>query len=278
MGMRFTGLVSFLGLFLAFATSAYAQSLEPLEHSHVAVGGKQIARAWLTSPTDRYKHFVLGDEYEAASLIVEMQNGERHQLDLPENLVFEDRHVRLADLDKDGKDEIVVVMSDQKQGAALAVFEAINDITLIAQTPFIGTPNRWLNPAGIADFDGDGRLEIALVQMPHLVKRLEFWRMIDGQLARVAFAEGFSNHRLGSRFQKLSAVHDVDHDGVADLIIPDADRTNLLAISLYPENRLIRTWEIPTKVDGDFVYRARNNRHVLRVRAISGKIHVIDLH
>ena len=30
-----------------------------------------------------------------------------------------------------------------------------------AETPPTGSPNTWLNPAGIADFDGDGMADIA---------------------------------------------------------------------------------------------------------------------
>lgn len=275
--MRIFAIIRIALVFLCLASVAQANAPEPIPHSSIAEGTKQVARAWLANPTDRYKHFVLGDEFEAASLVVEMSDGTLHQLDLPEHLVFEDRHVRLADINKDGRDEIMVVMSHAEKGAALAVFEADYQVALIAQTPFIGTPNRWLNPAGIADFDGDGRIEIALVKMPHLIKRLEFWRMDDGELEWVAFAEGFSNHRLGSRNLLMSVVYDMDKDGIDDLIIPGADYKKIHAISLFPENRKLKTWNLPMAVDGDFDLRIRKERDVVRARLISKKMHVISL-
>ena len=36
----------------------------------VTKGTGTIAEAWLADPTDRYRHFVLGSRYEAASLVV----------------------------------------------------------------------------------------------------------------------------------------------------------------------------------------------------------------
>lgn len=256
----------------AFSIGAAFSAPPPMPKSFIAEGTKNIAQAWLATPTTRYPHFVLGDRYEASSLVAELQNGEQLIFDLPDHLVFEDRHVRLADLDQDGNDELIVVMSSVEQGATLAAFAVVEGkLKLIAQTPFIGTPNRWLNPAGIADYDGDGQLEIALVQKPHLTKRLEFWRMIDGGFQRVAHFDGASNHRLGSRHQLLSTSFDVDGNGVLDLLIPDAGRTNLLAISLSTPNNLIKTWSMPAPIDGTLTLTTENGRTVLTIPLQDGQ-------
>ncbi len=92
-----------------------------LTDHRVAHGTGVIAEAWLADPTTRYRHFVSGSDYEAGSLVVRLKNGSLRKLVLPETSVFEDRQPRLADLDGDGVDEIVLVRSYLDRGAALAV-------------------------------------------------------------------------------------------------------------------------------------------------------------
>ncbi|WP_417524518.1 VCBS repeat-containing protein [Marinovum sp.] len=152
------------------------------------------------APTDRYPHGVLGDDLEWGALSVTC--GPRQlTAQLPETLVFEDVAPRLAQLDGQGPAEIIVVESHRDKGARLAVW-ALTDDTLqrIASTPFIGTRFRWLAPLGAADLDGDGRMEIAYVDRPHLAKVLRVWRFTEDEtLTEVASLQGVTNHRIGER-------------------------------------------------------------------------------
>lgn len=198
----------------------------------VIAGQRDVAFAWLTGPTERYRHGVLGDAIEASGLAVEMADGRRLDFALDAGSVFEDRYPRLHDLDGDGHDEILVVRSYLDRGAALAVL-GIEDgrLALKAETPAIGTANRWLNPVGAADFDGDGATEIALVQTPHIGGTLRLYRWQDGRLTDVHRAEGFSNHAIGTRELGLSAVIEANGDGVPDLAVPGADRRTLRIVT-----------------------------------------------
>lgn len=198
----------------------------------VAAGAHNIARAWLIDPTERYAHGVLGDKIEGGGLVLELRDGSRRTYRLDPGSVFEDRRVRLADLDGDGRDEAIVVQSYLDAGAALAVFRAGPDGTeFVDEVPAIGRPNRWLNPAGVADFDGDGTVEIAYVETPHIGGMLKLYELRNGELVAEAAAEGFSNHAIGSREQEMSAVHDWDGDGVADIALPGPRRTLLRFMS-----------------------------------------------
>jgi len=275
--MRLFQLFGILSFSSGICLPTLASEPAPLPNSHIAIGENQVAKTWLANPTTRYQHYVLGDRYEASSLVVEHQNGEVLQYDLPSHLVFEDRHVRLADLNNNGDDELIVVMSSLLQGAALAVFEVDHDIRLLAQTPHIGLPFRWLNPAGIADYDGDGSLEIALVQKPHLTKRLEFWRLDGSSLERVAALDGFSNHRNGSRNQLMSTTIDVNNDGIPDLLIPGLNRQSLIAVTLTPSPSVTKQWALPAQVDGDFARPHNNTTHPLRLTLQNGKSFEVDL-
>lgn len=192
-----------------------------LPDGEIAIGRRNIRRAWLARPTGRYDHGVLGDAIEAAALVVELAGGRRLEFVLDGGSVFEDRLVRLADLDGDGADEAVAVRSYLDRGAALAVLAVADGrLRLVAETAPIGRSHRWLNPAGIADFDGDGRLEVALVVTPHIGGILRLYRLEDGRLKRTFERFGFSNHAYGSAVLRRSAVLDFDDDGVADLAIP----------------------------------------------------------
>lgn len=204
-----------------------------LPDAEVARGNNGILSAWYAAPTRRYDHGVLGDAIEASALVVVDRTKKRHRLDLGLDSVFEDRKPRLGDLDGDGTDEIVTVRSYLDRGAALAVVKLTGHGTEIkGETPPIGRSHRWLNPAGIADFDGDGRAEVAIVVTPHIGGTLQFWEFQSGRMKLDLQLRGFSNHSIGSRVQEMSAVADFNGDGVVDLALPSDDQRSIRIISL----------------------------------------------
>jgi hypothetical protein len=156
----------------------------------------RIQMAALTLPTARYDHAVLGDALEWGGLQIVTDQGDL-VIRLPETRVFEDVEIRLADVDGDGAPEVIVVETDLKLGASLAIYGPQGKI---AATPFIGQTHRWLAPAGIADFDGDGRTEIAYVDRPHLRKELVFVRLEGDRLVETLHLPGLTNHRIGEDF------------------------------------------------------------------------------
>lgn len=164
-----------------------------------------IVAAAYDEPTGRYAHGVLGDalEWGALRLTVDKCTGCAASdirdvvIRLPETRVFEDLAPRLLDLDRDGLPEVVVVESDASLGARLAVYD---ETGLVTATPFIGSAFRWLAPLGAADLDGDGAVEIAYIDRPHLARTLRVWRYRDRDLTEVASLSGLTNHRIGEAF------------------------------------------------------------------------------
>lgn len=192
--MRFGALL----LLLASAPlSAFAQqrSAEP-ERFCAAAPCYAEHNAYFAQPVTRYAHGVLGDAVEWGTLILD---GAKHVLS--PSSVFEDLKPRLADIDGDGAPEAVVIESHASKGAQLAIYRR-DGARLVkhASTPYIGTRFRWLAPAGIADFDGNGTLDFAYVDRPHLAKTLRIWSYENGRLREIAAIGGLTNHRIGEDF------------------------------------------------------------------------------
>lgn len=221
-------------------TSGPAEAPQPsdiLPQSKIAVGNNDIALAWLAHRTERYPHGVLGDKLEGSAVRVLTADRKPMEFILREDSVFEDLEPRLVDVDGDGRDEILVVRSHQEAGASLLLLGIRgNRLVRLAESQAIGTPNRWINPIGAADFDGDGKIEIAAVETPHIGGHLLLFEIEGRRLREVARYAGYSNHILGSTELGLSAVFDVNGDGVPDIVLPTQDRRELRAITLNKGN------------------------------------------
>lgn len=182
-----------------------------------------ILQADLVDPTGRYDHAVLGDALEWGGLRL-VVGDQTVTMTLPENRVFEDVEARLADVTGDGAPEVILVETDLAQGASLALYGPQGKI---AATPFIGQRHRWLAPAGVADFDGDGRIEIAYVDRPHLRKELVFVRLDGDRLVETLRLPGLTNHRIGDEVIS-GGLRDCGQG--PELVLASADWTRLMLV------------------------------------------------
>jgi len=163
----------------------------------------------LANPTQRYKHGVFGQPFEYGTILTIDENGAAlRPYNLPFEQVFEDRRVRVVDLDDDGLSEVILIVADRNRGAAVALYafdpgegETSATVYPMAQSTFIGAPNRWLSPLdGAVDLDGDGSREIAVIETPHIAPTFRVHQWNGGKLdtlARIPL-DGYSNHSFGS--------------------------------------------------------------------------------
>ncbi len=199
---------------------------------HPARADETITSAKFIDPTTRYAHGVLGDDIEYGGLELTVRTKGTNQgtsvltVRLPQDRVFEDLAPRLVDVTKDGSPEAIVVESQADTGAQLAIYDAGG--TKIAATPHIGTRNRWLAPIGAADLDGDGHVEIAYIDRPHLAKTLRIWRFENSGLTEIAAIPDLTNHRIGEDFISGGLRN---CNGIPELIVANANWARIISIS-----------------------------------------------
>jgi hypothetical protein len=221
----------------AAASPAPAAAAQRLEGSQAVSGSRDIAWAWLGSPTNRYPHKALGSATHAATLhvIAAQQQGSAAKprmliVTLPLHKVFEDLTVRLVDLDGDNRDEVIVIESDAARGSATVVYGLAGQALVeLARSPYAGGTFRWLNYVGTADFDGDGKLDVASVITPHIGGTLTLYHYKPPHLVPFARAMDTSNHRMGDPELDLAVI--VEQPGLRPtIIVPDMSLKALHAL------------------------------------------------
>ena len=189
------------------------------------LGAETITAARYTDETSRYAHGVLGDAIEWGALELQTDAGRVLRLVLPDERVFEDLTPRLRDLDGDGKPEVIAIESHAAQGARLSIYGVEG---LITATDYIGRSFRWLAPAGVGDFDGDGVTEVAFVDRPHLAKTLRVFEYKDQSLTLEAEIPGVTNHRIGEAFI-TGGVRDCG--GAPEMVLADARWQSVVSVA-----------------------------------------------
>ncbi len=262
-----------LGL-VGLSTPANSESLPDGDIAKATGSGP--VQAWYTNPTKRYGHGVLGDKIEAGSLVAMDEKGLRYELDLPQSRVFEDITPRLADLDADGINEIITIRTDLNAGASVAIYGIrANKLSEIASTKPIGLRNRWLSIAGIGNFLGNGRLEIAIVKTPHINGTLEVLSLQDGKLNPLYKpVAGYATHVIGSRHLSLAAVGDLNGDGVDELVLPSQDRKHVAVLNLKSGVSLLVVRTLPSRITQPIVIQ---DRRIIRVKLDNGETQAFSL-
>ena len=229
----------------------------------------------LSNPTERYTHGVLGDSLEAEGIaLVETNPKPRILIDIsiPELDVVEGLYPTWVDLNNDSEREIIVTLSNAREGARLVVFR--EDGSLLAEGPPIGEGFRWRHQLMVAPFGADGENLLAVVRTPHIGGVLEFYRLQGNKLEIVTEIPGISTHSIGSRNLFTAQAGDFDNDGQVELLAPDQSHTRfgILGIDdsditwLNLEDKLVTNLAAVTFHDpGEIWIAAGTSNNVLRI-------------
>ena len=199
----------------------------PLPDGHIAAGRDQVV-AYLSHPTGRYAHGVIGDAIEAGGLTI-LSAAPPRTVEFGE-AVAEERGVLLTDLGQNGSIEIVTVLAGARVGAWLAAFSV--DGRLVAEGEAIGTGFRWRHLIGAGPLGPMGEELVAAVRTPHIGGTIEYH---DENLEVVARAPGYSSHGYGVRSVGDAWIVNVDGDERWEIVLPTQRRTRLEAVTLSPQ-------------------------------------------
>ncbi len=183
---------------------------------------------FLSDPTERYNHGVLGDEYEAGSITLlgtDPDFGPINRIEIPSPGVMEGLAPIWVDLDGDGTREILVTVSDADQGARLVLYSEMGEI--LAQGPAAGQGFRWRHQLAAVPLDGGPELAVFDILRPHLDGLFEAYHWRGDFLTVMDYIPGYSSHNLGSRNLDQTLSGDLDGDGLLEVVVPNQDGTSL---------------------------------------------------
>ena len=199
----------------------------------------------LTKPSSRYPHGIAGDRLEATEItLLETHPSLKAvtRISIPGQRVVEGISPIWADLNGDGRREIIVTISDSEQGAQVVVYSESGD--QLAAGPAVGRGNRWRHQIAVAPLGVNGELELAEVLTPHIGGIAGFYRLDGESLNLVAQQAGVTSHTIGSRNLDMGIAGDLDGDGQPELVVFDQSFTDLTAMRRTVDGIEI-AWQTP---------------------------------
>ena len=199
----------------------------------------------LTEPSSHYPHGIAGDRLEATEItLLETHPSLKAvtRISIPGQRVVEGISPIWADLNGDGRREIIVTISDSEQGAQVVVYSESGD--QLAAGPAVGRGNRWRHQIAVAPLGVNGELELAEVLTPHIGGIAGFYRLDGESLNLVAQQAGVTSHTIGSRNLDMGIAGDLDGDGQPELVVFDQSFTDLTAMRRTVDGIEI-AWQTP---------------------------------
>lgn len=233
---------------------------------------------FLSGPSDKYPHGVLGDDIEATSMtLVNIQEDDPRvirEIQIDPGEVIEGISPIWVDLDHDGTLEIIVTQSNPGSGARIVVYR--EDGSLFASGEPIGQGFRWRHQLAVAQFIQGGTQEIAVIRTPHIGGIIEIYSLEGDRLEITGVLAGYSSHQIGSRNLDQALAADFSEDGQLEIVVPNQFFTAVSGIQ-WGDGELKVVWEAPvgekistnlaavTLPDGRIALGLGQENHLLRI-------------
>ena len=180
---------------------------------------------FVTGPTPRYSHAVLGDGIEGSGFALVTTDADPPTLttwDFDPADVLEGTAPLWVDLDGDGSREIIATLSNATDGARLVAFNEQGQA--LAQSEPIGLGFRWRHQLAAGPFRRPGERTIIAVRTPHIGGPVELFSYRGDRLGvAVETVTEHTSHRIGSPNLDQAVAWDFDDNGDLELLIPSRD-------------------------------------------------------
>ena len=195
----------------------------------------------LTKPSTRYPHDIAGDQLEATEItLLETVPSLRVVISIAiaGQRVVEGVSPIWADLNGDGRREIIVTQSDAEQEAQVVVYSKSGE--QLAAGPAVGRSNRWRHQLAVAPFGSNGEMELAEVLTLRIGGIAGLYRLNGDSLDLVVQRDGVTSHPLGTRNLDMGLAG----DGQPELVVFNQPFTELMALRRTIDG-IEKAWETP---------------------------------
>ncbi len=249
--------------------------------ARLVMNSKGQVALYANATDQRYVHGIMGDQLEAATLLVlEIRDSQIRilaRIDLPGEDVYEGIAPFWADIDGDGVEDLLTTVSNGSLGARLRAY--LWDGAGIRQetdSPPIGQGNRWRHQLSAGPFGPAGEIEIASMLTPHIGGTLEFFRFAGDSLQRSAALRGLTTHLIGTRNLDQTAAGDFNDDGRLEVLAMNVARQAVVAVQRMADGAH-EVWRLDAggEIVSNFApVELLENRLALAVGAADGRLRV----
>lgn len=228
------------------------------------------------TPTDRYRHGVLGDAIEPAAVAVVDPGGDRGEptvldrIGAPSESVFEG----LFPFWPGGEDRrFVLTEASTSDGARVALYE---DGQRVAAGPRVSGTGGWTHQLAVGPFAPDGSTEIATVEKPHVEHNLQFLARDGDSLSVKAARRGYRSHTIAAgRNTSRARAGDFDDDGRPEVLLPRTNQQHLDGVRHTPDGaERVWTLDLGAKIASNLATANRNGRMAVGVGLNNGRLKV----
>lgn len=229
-------------------------------------GDSQEDIAFMSDPSNRYRHAVLGDDLEGITVTVVHNTLEPlASFTLTDPFVFEQR--RVIPFKLENKQGLLATRSSDRSGAGVILLSLEEGALVVsAESASIGTGFRWLNL--FAAKDGFAYA----VRTPHIGGAFQRYSLADASLSIEPFHLGVTNHVIGARNLDLGVIlpssNDTDY-----FALPSQSLRTVELIGCDELCKVIQSFELESRLTTNLSYSQNDGQLFIIAADQSNKVY-----